>query len=150
MLKSQTKYFTFAFEDLWPVKGDYDFNDMVIGYRYTNVLNSDNKSVRFKMSFTIRAVGAANHSGFGIELDVDPTLIASVSGHKTDGQNTTLNAKGLEAQQNKSVIIVFNDREIIMHNNIFNTSSSFNIEKDEWTSFNENYIDKYICKKKRY
>jgi LruC domain-containing protein len=100
---------TFAFEDLWPVKGDYDFNDMVIGYRYTNVLNSDNKSVRFKMSFTIRAVGAANHSGFGIELDVDPTLIASVSGHKTDGQNTTLNAKGLEAQQNKSVIIVFND-----------------------------------------
>ena len=61
------------------------------------------------MSFTIRAVGAANHSGFGIELDVDPTLIASVSGHKTDGQNTTLNTKGLEAQQNKSVIIVFND-----------------------------------------
>ena len=47
-------------------------------------------------------------------------------------------------------IIVFNDREIIMHNNVFNTSSSFNIKKDQWTSFNENYVDIYICKKKRH
>ncbi|KYG79712.1 hypothetical protein AWW67_10330 [Roseivirga seohaensis] len=100
---------SFAFEDLWPLKGDYDFNDMVIGYRYTNVLNSNNKSVRFIMNFTIRAVGAAKHSGFGIELDVDPILVESVRGHKTAGNNTSLNAKGLEDQQDKTVIIVFND-----------------------------------------
>lgn len=100
---------TFAFEDLWPNKGDYDFNDMVIGYRYRNVLNGDNESVRLIMNFTIRAIGAANHSGFGIELDVDPNLVASVTGHSTAGNNTSLNTKGLEAQQDKSVIIVFND-----------------------------------------
>lgn len=100
---------TFAFEDLWPLKGDYDFNDMVIGYRYTNVLNSSNLSVRFIMDFTVRAVGAGNHSGFGIELDVDPLLINSVTGHLTEGNNTTLNVKGLETNQDKSVIIVFND-----------------------------------------
>ena len=100
---------SFAFEDLWPLKGDYDFNDMVIGYRYTNVLNSNNESVRFIMNFTVRAVGAGNHSGFGIELDVDPSLVSSVTGHHTGGNNTTLDAKGLEANQNKSVIIVFND-----------------------------------------
>lgn len=98
-----------AFEDLWPLKGDYDFNDMVIGYRYTNVLNGNNKCVRFIMNFTLRAVGAGKHSGFGIELDVDPNLIASVSGHSITGANTSLNSKGLEANQNKSVIIVFND-----------------------------------------
>jgi len=100
---------SFAFEDLWPLKGDYDFNDMVIGYRYTNVLNSNNESVRFIMNFTVRAVGAGNHSGFGIELDVDPSLVSSVTGHHTGGNNTTLDAKGLEANQDKSVIIVFND-----------------------------------------
>ena len=100
---------TFAFEDLWPLKGDYDFNDMVIGYRYTNVLNSNNESVRFLMNFIVRAVGASSHSGFGVELDIDPNLIKSVRGQNQAGGNTSLNSKGLEANQNKAVIIVFND-----------------------------------------
>lgn len=100
---------TYAFEDLWPLKGDYDFNDMVIGYRYTNVLNAENNCVRMKMNFTLRAVGAGFHSGFGIELNVPKNLIASVAGHKTAGANTSLDAKGLEAGQDKSVVIVFND-----------------------------------------
>ena len=100
---------TFAFEDLWPQKGDYDFNDMVMGYRYTNVLNSANQLVRLKINLTVRAVGASKHSGFGIVLDVDPALIASVSGHSTLGNNTSLDAKGLEANQDKAVIIAFND-----------------------------------------
>ena len=106
---SQLGMGSFAFEDLWPLKGDYDFNDMVIGYRYTNILNSNNDLVRLRMNFTLRAVGASQHSGFGIELDVDPNLITSVSGHQTAGNNTSLNAKGLENSQNKAVIIVFND-----------------------------------------
>ena len=100
---------SFAYEDLWPQKGDYDFNDMVIGYRYINVLNSANESVRLKMNFTIRAVGASAHSGFGIELDVAPNLIESVTGHSTLGNNTSLNAQGLEQNQSKAVVIVFND-----------------------------------------
>ena len=47
-------------------------------------------------------------------------------------------------------IVLFNNREIIMHNNVYNTSSSFNIISDQWTSFNENYIDTYKCVKKRH
>ena len=47
-------------------------------------------------------------------------------------------------------IVLFNNREIIMHNNVYNTSSSFNIIGDQWTSFNENYIDTYKCVKKRH
>lgn len=100
---------TFAYEDFWPLKGDYDFNDCVIGYRFTNVQNSANESVRLKMDFTLRAVGAGFHNGFGIELDVDPNLIGSVTGHSTSGANTTLNSIGLEVNQDKAVIIVFND-----------------------------------------
>lgn len=100
---------SFAFEDFWPIKGDYDFNDMVVSYRYTNVLNSSNKSVRLKMNFVLKAVGASFHSGFGLELDVDSRYIQSVSGHSTLGNNTSLSSKGLEEAQNKSVIIVFND-----------------------------------------
>ncbi len=100
---------SYAFEDMWPNLGDYDFNDMVVSYRYVSVLNGNNELVRFKMNFLLKAVGAGERSGFGIELEVDPSKISSVSGHSTLGNNTTLDAKGLESGQGKAVIIVFND-----------------------------------------
>lgn len=61
------------------------------------------------MKFVIKAVGGSQRSGFGIELDVDPSKISSVSGHSTVGDNTTLDGKGLESGQGKAVIIVFNN-----------------------------------------
>ena len=45
-------------------------------------------------------------------------------------------------------IILFNNREIIMQNDIFNTSSTFSIKENRWTSFNQNFVDIYSCKKK--
>lgn len=106
---SELGYGSYAFEDMWPNFGDYDFNDLVVNYRYTNILNSANQSVRLKMNFVLKAAGAKIRSGFGIELDVDPLKISSVAGHSTIGNNTTLDAKGLEASQGKAVIIVFNN-----------------------------------------
>tara|TARA_Y100000994_G_scaffold199910_1_gene170264 strand:+ start:288 stop:614 length:327 start_codon:yes stop_codon:yes gene_type:complete len=47
-------------------------------------------------------------------------------------------------------VIIFNNREIIMQNKVFNTTSSFNIKENRWTSFNEYFVDKYNCKKKRH
>ncbi len=38
---------TLAFEDLWPGKGDYDFNDLVLDYRFKQVLNGSNELVEF-------------------------------------------------------------------------------------------------------
>ncbi len=100
---------TYAFEDFWPQKGDYDFNDMVVSYRYTNVLNSQNQSVRFKMDITLKAIGAGYHHGFGIELDVDKSKVESVTGNALNGSLVTVEANGLEANQNKAVVIIFND-----------------------------------------
>ncbi len=100
---------TFAFEDFWPKKGDYDFNDMVMSYRYINVLNSENKSVRFKMEMTLKAIGAGYHHEFGISLDVDKTKVESVTGNALNGSLISVEANGLEANQEKTVVIVFND-----------------------------------------
>ena len=30
---------SYAFEDLWPANGDYDFNDLVVSYRYVQMRN---------------------------------------------------------------------------------------------------------------
>lgn len=100
---------TYAFEDFWPKKGDYDFNDMILSYRYINVLNSENLSVRFKMEMTLKAIGAGYHHGFGIELDVDKTKVESITGNALNGSLISVEANGLEANQGKAVVIVFND-----------------------------------------
>lgn len=98
-----------AFEDLWPVKGDYDFNDLVIGYRFVNVLNSDNLAVRAEIELTIRAVGAGNHNGFGIQIPLDESLISQVTGYEVFGNAISLKSNGLEQGQSIPTIIVFND-----------------------------------------
>ena len=66
-----------AFEDNWPFKADYDMNDMVIDYRYNQVTNSDNEVVEIKAKIVLRAMGASFHNGFGIELPVASSQVAS-------------------------------------------------------------------------
>ena len=58
---------------------------------------------------TLRAIGAGYRNGFGIQLNVPPSAVASVSGtHLTDNY-ITLQANGTEAGQSKATIIVFDN-----------------------------------------
>jgi len=100
---------TYAFEDLWPSEGDYDFNDLVLNYRYTHVFNSNDEIVETKMNFNVKNVGGSFKNGFGIELDMDESLIESVTGTNLTQGIVTLNGKGLEAGQDKPVVILFDD-----------------------------------------
>lgn len=100
---------TLAYEDLWPIQGDYDFNDLVMGYRFINVMNSSNLSVRLEIELTIRAIGAGNHSGFGIELPFNKNDVESVTGQSLNGSLINLENNGLESGQSKAVIVIFND-----------------------------------------
>ena len=45
-------------------------------------------------------------------------------------------------------LIIFNDRELVMHNYVYETSSSFNFYNNVWTVYNKEFIDIYVCKKK--
>ncbi len=98
-----------AFEDNWPSVGDYDFNDMVVNYRYIFVMNNENKVVRVNLEFNLVAMGATYHNGFGITLPVSASLISSVSGYEVTRDLVTINEKGLESGQSNTVIIVFDD-----------------------------------------
>ncbi len=46
-------------------------------------------------------------------------------------------------------LVIFNERELIMHNYIYESSSSFSFYNNVWTSYNKEFIDIYSCKKKR-
>ena len=103
-------YSTLLFEDLWPGKGDYDFNDMVLDYRINRVTNASNKIVRASAHVVIRAVGASYKNGFAFQIDgLIPSKILSVDGQKLKGNLFTLASNGTESSQNAAVIPVFDD-----------------------------------------
>lgn len=72
---------TLAFEDNWPQKGDYDFNDFVTAYTYKLVAGTDNTNVKgIRLIFSPKALGAAYNSGFAIQLPVNTGKVDNVTG----------------------------------------------------------------------
>lgn len=106
---SKTTFSTLIFEDLWPSKGDYDFNDLVLDYQIEEIYNTQNKIVDIYHRSVIKAVGASYKSGFGFQLNASPSLIKSVTGSVLRNNIITLSANGTEAGQNKAVIIPFDN-----------------------------------------
>ncbi len=106
---SSSTFGTLAFEDLWPGRGDYDFNDLVVDYRYELGLNSNNDIVEIHADYVVKAVGAGYRNGFGVEFPVSPNLISRVEGTRTGAAFTTIASNGLEAGQDRAVVIVFDD-----------------------------------------
>lgn len=103
------KFGTLAFEDMWPAKGDFDFNDLVVDYRFNSVTNASNKVVEIKTVFVLRATGASYHNGFGIQLPINPSSVKSVTGTKLTSDYINLSANGTESSQNLATIIIFDN-----------------------------------------
>ena len=71
---------TLAFEDSWPLHGDYDFNDLVVEYHYTRVLNAANELVDIVAQYRVLANGSDAAIGFGLAI---PGLVPSAVGSAT-------------------------------------------------------------------
>ena len=101
---------TLAFEDLWPGTGDYDFNDLVVGYQFKTVTNALNEVVEIECYFEIRAHGAELDNGFGFQLpDAEASIINNieVSGYSNTQAVVNLDpVTKLELGQSKPVVIV--------------------------------------------
>jgi len=110
----QNQFGTLAFEDLWPNKGDFDFNDMVVNYNFTNIYNANNQLVEIISAFKVKAFGAAYRNGFGFELPFDPSYVAQVDGQQISHYYIQRNNNGTEAGQSKATIIVFDDAYELM------------------------------------
>lgn len=95
---------TVAFEDQWPAKGDFDMNDVVVGYRYQVVTNASNVVVRVIANYTLRATGGTLGNGFGVQFPVNAGNVTNVTGGT------------LEGGQAKAVLIVFNNMRDEMAN----------------------------------
>lgn len=91
---------TLAFEDLWPSKGDFDMNDLVVNYTHNVITNSQNKVVELKATFDLVAMGARYKNGFGFQI---PKLTSSQIASVSSSHDKTV----LESGQDKATILVF-------------------------------------------
>ncbi|MBN2017273.1 MAG: LruC domain-containing protein [Candidatus Cloacimonetes bacterium] len=99
---SENTYYTLAFEDKWPSKGDYDFNDIVILWSYMQVTNASNELVDIHGSFKLEAIGAGYHNGFGVQF---PFAISNFSAFDDHGDAHQY----VDTGTNNAVVILFQD-----------------------------------------
>lgn len=91
---------TIAYEDYWPRQGDYDLNDLVVGYNFHNVHDPQNRLIQIDGSVKIMAVGAGYHNGFAIKMPFAESEIAEfVSEEWCELENDT----------DKAIVKVFHD-----------------------------------------
>ena len=106
-----------AFEDLWPARGDYDFNDLVLDYQFKTVTNSRNKVSEIDATYIIQAAGAEFENGFGFQLpSAIPDGDITVTGYKINHNMVQLKSNGTEEAQTKTTIIVFDNVFDLMKN----------------------------------
>ncbi|MBU1011419.1 MAG: LruC domain-containing protein [Bacteroidetes bacterium] len=107
---------TLAYEDLWPSKGDYDFNDLVISYNFVVTKDNQDRVLNIASTFIVHAFGASFHNAFGFQLpNVNNNQIISVTGQDiASGGIFSLASNGLEQNQSKATVIVYDDSYRIM------------------------------------
>lgn len=113
---AQSQYGSLAFEDLWPARGDYDFNDLVVDYNYQLVLNANNEVVDIIGKFRVEAIGGFFKNGFGIQFDFAPSVVASASGAVLSESYITNSNNGTESGQSKATVIVFDNAATLLPN----------------------------------
>jgi LruC domain-containing protein len=124
---------TVAFEDQWPVKGDFDLNDVVVGYSYTLVTSAANKVVTVSGAYTLYARGGDYTNAFGIEFPVLKGLVSNLAITKGGAAVT---AATLEAGPTNATVILFTNMkdEMATYNtkigDIFSPYKSYTISFD--------------------
>jgi LruC domain-containing protein len=108
-----SNYGTLAFEDMWPHEGDFDYNDLVVGFQYQTVTNGSNQVVEIFCYFDVRAIGGMYRNGFGVQFaDIDPTDVTSVAGYDmgVSENYVSLHANGYEdGHTGELVVLAFED-----------------------------------------
>lgn len=106
---------TWAFEDLWPQKGDYDLNDLVVRYQVKFTGETTDAIGQADVLIKVVANGSGNvRSGFGVQL---PLAVANVA-------SATLTAAGesicdgrvinAEAGQAYATYLIFDDVQQVL------------------------------------
>lgn len=96
---------TLAYEDLWPKRGDYDMNDLVVRYRTQEIMNAARQVTGVRIDYRLDARGADIESGFAVRLPGIAAGSVAQARLLTDGGKTQ--ALGSERGQAAATFVVF-------------------------------------------
>jgi len=113
---SASGWTTVAFEDLWPNKGDYDLNDIVVDIRHNAVTNSLNKVTQVQCNYILRAHGGNQSLSFNVEFPTGRTNVNSLA--VTSIPSSAASRVGFESNSalSKAVLTLFDDVYAVMAN----------------------------------
>ena len=125
-IPGESRIGTFAFEDLWPTIGDYDFNDLVVYYLANAISSADNKVHQINMKIEVANVGGSFVNGFGMRFNkIRPSEVESVSGTRLTEGIIETTSSGLEAGEDAATIIFF-DNATLQENSKLEVVLKFN------------------------
>lgn len=105
-----------VFEDLWPFRGDWDFNDTSIDYSITRIFNASNQVVAIDIDYSVTSDGAGFVNSFAFEIKgLNPNNISTITGQLLDRDVFSLDNNGTELGQTHAVIPLFDDHSIIVN-----------------------------------
>lgn len=134
---SSNSYATLAFEDRWPLMGDYDFNDVVFKYRITETLNGQRELKSFSANYHLKAMGAGYHNGFALHLPgVDRSNLDSVS---LTRNGAAVDYQVIQTSEDEAVLVIEPDLRDALTNlgvldetcNFYRTQASCTGQADE-------------------
>ncbi|MCG9881058.1 MAG: LruC domain-containing protein [Bacteroidia bacterium] len=112
---SATTMASVAFEDLWPSKGDYDLNDVVVDFQYHAVTNGLNQIKDLNAKYKLRAAGGVFKNAFSVAFPFNRSNVTLNSGS---------NVIGLEAASTAAILNVFSNSKALIstYNTLENAS----------------------------
>jgi len=115
-IESEVTSGTLAFEDLWPNKGDYDMNDVVITYEQSYISDKDNNILSLKNTYTPVHNGGQIQSAFGYQIDIPQTRVLDVKMTNNNTSSAQVDAMRMEKNQDKVTFILFDDMKQAVKN----------------------------------
>lgn len=76
---SASSYYLVGYEDLYPIRGDYDFNDLTVAYQLKYGLNSDNQVVTIRGTAYLITRGAAFNHDWHLKIPLPEDTMSTLS-----------------------------------------------------------------------
>ena len=104
---SGSGYIYNCFEDLWPSKGDYDFNDMVIASRTFINFNSNNQAVSGGSELILRCLSGSLKNGLAVQF-LNGVTKEALPANTITNFNNIKGLPGLQAEPSNSATLFTN------------------------------------------
>jgi len=130
---SKTNKTTLIFEDMWPVKGDYDMNDLAIDFSIKEIKDNKQQVKDIIFSGSIQSYGADNINGFALLLDTPISNISTVEMSQNYGPRYDI-IDNIHSDGNSTMVKLFDDAEVYLErytnvykDDVFKQSDTFEL-----------------------